>query len=134
MNKSLGPEVAGQCDRDLSCVCTSGFNSQPCTFCWKGLGIRTKCSSSQPQFPHETTVIRRSSQEMRTENCRQGVLTRMWALNNSVGKEFACNAGDPGSIPGSGSPPGEGIGYPLQYSWASLVTQVVKNLLAMWEI
>ena len=58
----------------------------------------------------------------------------MWALNNSVGKEFACNAGDPGSIPGSGSPPGEGIGYPLQYSWASLVTQVVKNLLAMWEI
>ena len=52
---------------------------------------------------------------------------------SSVGKESACNAGDPGLIPGSGRSPGEGIGYPLQYSWASLVTQVVKNLPAMWE-
>ena len=39
----------------------------------------------------------------------------------------------PGSIPGSESSPGEGIGYPLQYSWASLVAQLVKNLPAMWE-
>ena len=39
--------------------------------------------------------------------------------------------GDPGSIPGSGSSLGEGIGYPLQYSWFSLVAQMVKNLLAM---
>ena len=46
---------------------------------------------------------------------------------NSVGKESACNAGGPGSIPGSGRSPGEGIGYPLQYSWASLVAQLVKN-------
>ena len=38
----------------------------------------------------------------------------------SVAKESACNAGDPGSIPGSGRSSGEGIGYPLQYSWASL--------------
>ena len=51
----------------------------------------------------------------------------------SVGKESACNAGDPGSIPGSGRPPGEGIGYPLQDSWASLVAQLVKNLPTMWE-
>jgi len=36
--------------------------------------------------------------------------------DSSVGKEAACNAGDPGSIPGSGRSPGEGIGYPLQYS------------------
>ena len=36
-------------------------------------------------------------------------------------------------IPGSGRSPGEGIGYPLQYSWASLVSQMVKNLPAMWE-
>ena len=36
-------------------------------------------------------------------------------------------------IPGSGSSPGEEIGYPLQYSWASLVPQLVKNPLAMWE-
>ena len=44
------------------------------------------------------------------------------------------NAGDPGSIPGSGrSSPGEGIGYPLQFSWASLVAQLVKNPPAMRE-
>ena len=44
----------------------------------------------------------------------------------SEGKESACNAGDPGSIPGLGRCPGEGIGYPLQYSWASLVAQLVR--------
>ena len=53
--------------------------------------------------------------------------------DSSVGKESACNAGDPGSIPGSGKSPGEGIGYPLQYSWASLVAQMVKNLPATRE-
>ena len=51
---------------------------------------------------------------------------------SSAGKESACNAGDPGSIPGLGRCPGEGIGYPLQYSWASLVAQMVKNLPGMW--
>ena len=50
-----------------------------------------------------------------------------------TGKESACNAGDPGSVPGSGRSPGEGIGYPLQYSWASSVAQVVKNLPVRWE-
>jgi len=45
---------------------------------------------------------------------------------SSAGKESTCNAGDPGSIPGSGRSPGEGIGYPLQYSWASLVAQLVS--------
>ena len=53
--------------------------------------------------------------------------------DSSVGKESACNAGDPGSIPGSGRSAGEGIGYPLQYSWASLGAQLVKNLPAMQE-
>ena len=53
--------------------------------------------------------------------------------SSSAGKESACNAGDPSSIPGLGSSPGEGIGYPLQYSWASLVAQLVENLPAMWE-
>ena len=57
----------------------------------------------------------------------------MGFLDSSVGKESVCNAGDPGSIAGSGRSPGEGIGYPLQYSWASLVAQLVKNLPAMWE-
>ena len=53
--------------------------------------------------------------------------------DNSVGKESACNAGDPSSIPGLGRYAGEGIGYPLQYSWASLVAQLVKNLPAVRE-
>ena len=53
--------------------------------------------------------------------------------DSSVGKESACNAGDPGSIPGLGLSTGEGIGYPLQYSRASLVAQLVKNPAAMQE-
>ena len=51
----------------------------------------------------------------------------------SAGKECACNAGDPSSIPGLGKSTGEGIGYPLQYSWASLVAQLVKDPPAMRE-
>ena len=51
--------------------------------------------------------------------------------DSSVGKESVCNTGDPGSIPGSGRSAVEGIGHPLQYSWASLVAQLVKNLPAM---
>ena len=47
---------------------------------------------------------------------------------SSAGKESACHAGDPGLIPGSERSTGEGISYPLQYSWASLVAQMVKNL------
>ena len=54
-------------------------------------------------------------------------------IHSSVGKESACSAGDPGSIPGWGRSTGEGIGYPLQYSWASLVVQLVKNLPALQE-
>ena len=46
---------------------------------------------------------------------------------SSAGKESACNAGDPSSIPGLGRSTGERIGYPLQYPWASLVAQMVKN-------
>ena len=53
--------------------------------------------------------------------------------DSSIGKESTCNVGDPGSIPGSGRSVGEGIDYPLQYSWASLVAQLVKNLPAMRE-
>ena len=50
-----------------------------------------------------------------------------------AGKESACNVGDPGLIPGLGRSPGEGISYPLQYSWASLVAQLVKNPPVMQE-
>ena len=67
----------------------------------------------------------------------------LWLLGvQCAGKESACNAGDPGLIPGSGRSqelnPGEGIGCPLQYSWSSLKAQTVKNVAqtvkpAMWE-
>ena len=53
--------------------------------------------------------------------------------NSSVGKESTCNAGDPSLIPGLVRPTGEEIGYPPQYSWASPVAQMVKNLPAMQD-
>ena len=53
--------------------------------------------------------------------------------DSSVGKESTCNAGDPSSFPGLGRSAAEGIGYPLQYSWSSLVAHLVENLLAMRE-
>ena len=59
--------------------------------------------------------------------------TLLYFPGSSAGKESVCNAGDSGSILGSGRSPGEGIGYPLQYSWASLVAQTVKNSPAMLE-
>ena len=54
-------------------------------------------------------------------------------MYSSVGKESACNARDPGSIPAWGRSAGKGIGYPLQYSWTFFVAQLVKNLLTMQE-
>src|SRR5574337_816653 len=56
-----------------------------------------------------------------------------YAGGDTVSKESACNAGDPSLIPESGRSPGEGIGYPLQYSWASRVAQLVKNPPAVQE-
>ena len=53
--------------------------------------------------------------------------------SGSVGKESTCDVGDPGSIPGLGRSAGEGVGYPLQYSWASVVAQLVTNLPVMCE-
>ena len=53
--------------------------------------------------------------------------------DSSADKEPTCNAGDSNLIPGSGRSAGERIGYPLQYSWASLVAQLIKNPPAMWE-
>ena len=60
---------------------------------------------------------------------------KYWGFpDSSVGKESACNAGDPGSIPGLKRSPEEGTGYPLQYfSWAFLVAQQARNPPAMLE-
>ena len=59
------------------------------------------------------------------------ILSYLGFLGSSDDKESACNAGDPGSITRSGRSLGAGIGYPLQYSWASLVAQMIKNLPTM---
>ena len=61
------------------------------------------------------------------------MFTRGASLVAQLVKESACNAGDPSLIPGLGRSAGEGTGYPLQYSWASLVGQLVKNPPAMRE-
>ena len=69
----------------------------------------------------------------RIEDIKRAVWRQDGFPDSSVCKESACSAGDPGLIPGSGRSAGEGIGYPPQYSWASLVAQLGKNLLTMWE-
>ena len=51
----------------------------------------------------------------------------MGFAGSSASKDFICKAGDPSLIPGLGRSTGEGIGYPPQYSWASLVAQTVKE-------
>ena len=61
------------------------------------------------------------------------ILITIASLVAQLGKSLPAIEGDRGSIPGLGRSPGEGRGYPLQYSWASLVAQLVKNPLAMWE-
>ena len=67
------------------------------------------------------------------KNGEMDLESQIWVSCSSGGRESAYNAGDPSSIPGSGSSPGEGIGYPLQYSWVSLEAQIVKNLPATQE-
>ena len=71
---------------------------------------------------------------LRTEATGKSMASPFFALElprwcfsgGSDGKEHTCNTGDPGSSPGLGRSPGEGTGYPLQYSWASLVAQMVR--------
>ena len=64
-------------------------------------------------------------------------VTKNWAglgfPGGSDGKESTCNVGDLGLIPELGRSPEEGKGYPVQFSWASLVGLMVKNLPEMWE-
>ena len=79
-----------------------------------------------------------SKKSLHLSRQRQGNFIKKQGFpGSSVGKESTCNAGNPGVIPGLGRSTAEGIGYSLQYSWASLVAQLVKNLPAMqslgWE-
>ena len=59
--------------------------------------------------------------------------THMGFPDSADGTESACNAGEPHFIPWLGRSTGLGVGYSFQYSWTSLVAQLVKNLPAMWE-
>ena len=86
-----------------------------------------------------TSIINRSNLMANNRSMSKEDLVYIYTMgrrfpDSSVGKESTCIAGDPGQIPGSGRSVGEGIGYPLQYSWTSLVVQLVKNQPAMWEI
>ena len=72
-------------------------------------------------------------------NIEDGIKKYFWQYytllfpDSSVGKESTCNAGNPSSISGLGRSSGEGIGYPLQCSWAALMAQLVKHPPAVWE-
>ena len=97
---------------------------------------------------HESLVIitfkRKKKKKTRRNKTQNYVYSMIWIISvnakcknsfpgRTAGKEFACNAGEPGLIPELGRSPGEGLGYPLQYSWTSLVAQMIKNLPVMQE-
>ena len=90
-----------------------------------------------PQTQRWSAFLQPSPSLLRTLPLPAETTSRKFKLlifpDSSVGKESACNAGDPGLIPWWGRSTGEGIGYPLQYSWASLVAQLVKNPPAMQD-
>ena len=96
--------------------------SGPCVTFWG----KRNCSS--PQHFIFQSFIKNSKGMIRTSGQTAGNHE-----GSSVGKESICNEGDPSSIPGLVSSPGEAIVYPLQYSWASLVAQMVKNPPAVWD-
>ena len=97
-------------------------------------GIEPK-SPASPALQAILLLLSHPGRSQRVDSENFSHIPHVWVYvpNSSVGKEPACNAGDPGSIPGSGRSAGEGIGYPLQCSWASLVAQLVKNPLAMQD-
>ena len=94
---------------------------------WEGAGhiplpVQTGCWSLRESLPNPAGGV---------------FVTSLWTSvgfpHSSVGKESTCNAGDLSLIPGVGRSTGEGVGYPLQYSWASLVAQLVNNQPAVWK-
>jgi len=113
----------------------------------RGCSISSTCSRSctsqfrvpfpSPKFPWQVILMRKIGKD--NVNIQPHPLTAMTvtelpaAPESSVGKESTCNAGDPRLIPGLGRSTGEGIGYPLQYSWVSLVARLVNNPPAMRE-
>ena len=88
--------------------------------------VSTKASQRQ-----KVTDWSRCFMQSKDSQKRDHIYTLAWG---SVGKESAWNVGNLVSIPGLRRSPGKGKGYPLQYSWASLVAELVENPPAMWEI
>ena len=81
---------------------------------------------------HKSIDVKLHMNRMKEKNHMTSSIVKGYP-ERSVSKECACNARDPSSISGSGRSTGEGVGYPHQYSWASLVAQLVKTPPAMWE-
>ena len=94
---------------------------------WSGLPFPSLVDLPNPGVESRSPTLQADS--LSSEPLGKIFRAKQGFLGSSACKESACNAGDPGSREYSG----EGIGYPLQYSWASLVAQLVKNLPAMWE-
>ena len=90
---------------------------------WRWRWAKLRAKSGKDKLGPGTSLKPKSS----------GRKAKMGFPDSSVGKESACNAGDPGLIPGLGRSPREGIGYWLQYSWSFLVAQLVKNLPVVWK-
>ena len=99
--------------------------------------------NSTKAFPREKVIARNTYEKRKIINIQINHLTLhlkeleteqpMGFPDSSIGKESTCNAGDPGSILGSRRDTGEVIGYPFQYSWTSLLVQLVKNPPAIQE-
>ena len=91
-----------------------------------------KLSSGKKKM-HEVWDFTKSNYNWSPLKAALSLIFSAWQSLTQLWQESACNTGDPGLIPGSGRSAEEGIIYPLQYSWASLVVQLVKNLPIMWE-
>ena len=113
-HQACAPQLQSQCSRDHR---------------------RQLLNTVEPVLKRSTTTTLRSPCTAKKSSPLSPQLEKVLAHqgfpDSSVGKESTCNAGNPSSIPRSGRSPGEGIGHPLQYSWASLMAQLVKNLPAM---
>ena len=125
-----GASLIAQLDKQSTCN-AGDYGSIP----WLGRSTGEGRKLPTPVFwPGELHGLYSTSDHKESDKTEQLSLSFWGFLDSSVDKEFACSAGDPGLIPGSGRSAGEGVGYSLQYSWPSLVARLVKNLPVMQEI
>ena len=118
--------------KDMCCAHRHDKNIQNNIFC-NSKKKKTEHINSQSTGKHKNKLWYSPITESCTAKKMDPPELHMGFPDGSAGKESTCNAGDPSLIPGSGRSAGEGIGYLLQYSWAFLVAQLVKNSSAMWE-